>query len=189
MNKLRSFARIALAAIGIFFAFRLVDSMIMLGNTMIYAGVGGLKLPPGMVFGTVVSLMFLGLCFAAICYVCLYKREQLAERIVGTDEPGDPHSQMDWLHIAFRLVCITAGLYCLHSVAVRIVYALRGYLASRAYDSQVASRVVSTELILGWLVMLAIGTYLICGAPHFVRWHVKKTLEQSQLQEKEQELK
>ncbi len=183
MNKLHSFARIALAAIGIFFAFRLIDNMIMLGNTMIFAGVGGSKLPPGMVFATVVSLMFLGLCFAAICYVCLYKREQLAERIVGTEEPAGPHSQVDWLYVAFRLVCITAGIYCLHSVAWRIVYTLRVYLAS-SYDS----RVLSTELVLGWLVMLAAGIYLVCGAPDFVRWHVKKTLEQCQLQEEEQEL-
>ena len=189
MNDLRSLARIALAATGIFFAFRLLDNMIMLGNTMIFAGLGGTKLPPGTVFATVVSLMFLGLCFAAICYVCLYKREQLAERIVGTDEPGDPRSQIDWLHVAFRLVCIAAGLYCLHSVAWRIIYTLRGYLTLRADGSQAASRLLSTELILGWLIMLAIGTYLICGAPHFVRWHVKRTLEECQLRGKRQELK
>ncbi len=184
MNELHSFARIALAATGIYFAFRLIDNMITLVMTMIFTGVGGLSLPTGMVFATVVSLMFLGLCFAAICYVCLYKREQLAERIVGTDELADPRSQIDWLHVAFRLVCITAGIYCLHSVAWRIVYALRVYLP---YRSQTASRPLGTELVLGWLVMLAIGTYLVCGAPHFVRWHVKKTLEQCQLQEEEQE--
>ena len=175
MSNLRSFARIALAAAGIFFAFRLIDNMITLVNTMIFAGVGGLGLPSGMLVATVVSLTFLGLCLAAICYVCLCKRERLAERIVGTDELADPRSQIDWLHVAFRLVSITAGLYCLHSVAWRIVYALRAYLPSRA------SRVLGTELILGWLVMLAIGTYLVCGAPHFVRWHVKKTLEQCRL--------
>ena len=169
MNDLRSFARIALAAAGIFFAFRLIDIMIMLFNRMIFVGLG---------FATVISLMFLGLCLASICYACLYKREQLAERIVGTDELADPHSQVDWLYVAYRLVCITAGLYCLHSVAWRIAYALRGYLG---YGSQAASRAFSTELVLGWLVMLAIGIYLVCGAPHFVRWHVKKTLEQCRL--------
>ena len=67
MNNLRSFARIALAAAGIFFAFRLIDNMIALVNTMIFAGVGGLGLPSGMLVATVVSLTFLGLCLAAIC--------------------------------------------------------------------------------------------------------------------------
>ena len=176
MNKLHSFASIALAAIGIFFAARLIDYMLMFGNTMIIVGLG---------FATVIPLMFLGLCFAAIWYVCLYKREQLAEKIVGTDELADPHSQVDWLYVAFRLVCIAAGVYCLHSVAWRIAYALRRYLA---YSSQAASSFLTTELILGWLVMLAIGIYLVCGAPHFVRWHVKKTLEQCRLQEEEHKL-
>jgi len=30
--------------------------------------------------------------------------------------------------------------------------------------------------------MLTIGIYLVCGAPHFVRWQVKKTLEQCKQQ-------
>jgi hypothetical protein len=181
MDKLRSFAKIALAAIGIFFAFRLFDNMIMLVNTIIFGGLRGSKFLPGMVFASVVSLMFLGLCLAAICYVCFYKREQLAERIVGTDEPADPRSQIDWLYTAFRLVCIAAGLYCLHSVIWRFVYAIQRHIVSRAQNYDVVSRVFRMELVLGWLVMLAIGTYLICGAPHFVRWHVRKTLEQCRL--------
>ncbi|MHC4430453.1 MAG: hypothetical protein ACYTBS_01305 [Planctomycetota bacterium] len=175
MNNLRSFARIALAATGIYFAFRLIDNMITLVMTMIFMGVGGSSLSLRVVVATVVSLLLLCLCFAAICYVCLYKREQLAERIVGTDEPADPRSEIDWLHVAFRLVCIIAGIYCLHSVIWRIFYALRAF----------ASGAFRTDLIFGWLVMLAIGTYLVCGAPHFARWHVKKTLQQCRLQQKE----
>jgi len=180
MNNLRSFARIALAATGIYFAFRLIDNMITLVMTMIFSGVGGFNPSPRMLVATVVSLMFLCLSFAAMCYVCLYKREQLAERIVDTDELDDPRSQIDWLHVAFRLVCIVAGIYFLHSAIWRIVYALR------AFGSQAASGAFRTDLIFGWLVMLAIGTYLICGAPHFVRWHVKKTLQECRLQGKEQ---
>ena len=34
------------------------------------------------------------------------------------------------------------------------------------------------NLSLVWLLMLTIGIYLACGAPHFVRWHVRKTIEQ-----------
>jgi hypothetical protein len=41
-----------------------------------------------------------------------------------------------------------------------------------------ASVYFSWERVLGWFVLLAMGIYLICGAPHFVRWQVKKTVEQ-----------
>jgi len=35
--------------------------------------------------------------------------------------------------------------------------------------------------------MLTASVYLLCGAPHFVRWQVKKTIEQCKEQQVEAE--
>ena len=181
MNKLHSFARIAISAIGLFFAFYLINHMITYGNALIYMALGGMAQSVGMIIGTVIGLLFLGLFLVVICYFFLYKREQLALKISKPVETADPHSEIDWLFAAFRLICFAAGIYCLHSVAWRIVHAMRGYIASRSASSSITPPNLSTELILGWLIMSAIGIYLLCGAPHFVRWHVKQTLEQCEL--------
>ncbi len=40
------------------------------------------------------------------------------------------------------------------------------------------SRFATLDRLLYPLFVLAIAAYLICGAPHFVKWQVKKTLQQ-----------
>jgi hypothetical protein len=136
------------------------------------------------------------LCMGVLLYIFLYKREWLAKWIVGNDELAPPKagliqsratpwpaSQIQWLPVAFRLVCVTAGLYCLFTVGWNKSFNLIRYhmfkpeAAREGYKALYTAKFLSIELIIRWLIMLAIGIYLVCGAPHFVRWHVKRTLE------------
>jgi hypothetical protein len=132
---------------------------------------------------------FLGLCLAALLYVFLYRREQLAKRIVGAGELAQPDSHILWLPAALRLVCIAAGLYSLNLVIWNTTRILATYLMYRSQihgHTTFSRRVLSTESLLSCLVMAALGIYLVCGAPHFVRWQLKKTLKQcKQFAEKE----
>jgi len=173
MNKIHSFAQIVVAAIGIIFCIRTFSQML--------ATFGMLNIR----FLTWSVCAFLGtsLALVAVCYFFLYKRRQLAEMIVGKDDFPDADSKMQWLPATFRLVCIFAGLYCLHSTAWSIVYELRIYFMARAYGNLHVSERLNPALVSGWVFALAIGVYLLCGAPHFVRWQVKKTLEQCVSQE------
>jgi hypothetical protein len=36
------------------------------------------------------------------------------------------------------------------------------------------------QRLVGWIIQLPLAIYLICGAPHFVNWQVRKTLEHCQ---------
>lgn len=172
MNKIHSFAKVLLAAIGIFFAIRLLPSIF---TPISLAAMMPSELPilTALFWSAVASL-----CLVVLLYVFVYKREQLAKKIVRANEAPEPDSQIQWLPVAFRLLCITAGLYCLHTVAWRIMYNLTRYAMYKGQAAQYARQFLNIEQTVSWLVMLAIGIYLVCGAPHFVRWHVKETLEQ-----------
>lgn len=181
MNKIHSFAKIILAAIGIFFAIRIMPQMLMpLGLARIKPSVESTVI-------ALVSTLFFGLCLAVIFYVFVYKREQLARKIVGTNELPEPDSQIQWLPVAFRLISITAGLYCLHTALWQITntfirIAMYKVRSVPGYKTIYTGYTGNIEEVLVWLIMLTIGIYLLCGAPHFVRWQVKKTLEECKQQ-------
>ena len=181
MNKIHSFAKVVLAAIGIFFAIRIIANMTTLISLTITMH------PDASIITAVIWFPLLGLCLAVICYIFLYKREWLAKWIVGTDAIAEPDSQIQWLPAAFRLVCVAAGMYCLYTVGWDVIYRLIPliqYYMSKSdtprlgYKVLYTANILNIEQIIGWLIMLAIGIYLVCGAPHFVRWQVKKTLQQ-----------
>ena len=56
---------------------------------------------------------------------------------------------------------------------------LGGMLASLSAGEafNVSSSGRMTRYIIGWILNLPLAIYFICGAPHFVRWQVRKTLE------------
>ena len=178
MNRMHTLAKIMLSGIGIFFAIRLIASIV----TPISLAVTMPSELPILValFWTVA----LGLCLVVLLYVFFYKREELAKKIVGANELPEPDSQIQWLPVAFRLVCVAAGMYCLHIVLWNMMYTLIQYFSFKPYAAQsgykvmYTAKLLSIELIIRWLIMLTAGIYLVCGAPHFVRWQAKKTLEQ-----------
>jgi hypothetical protein len=183
MNKMHTLAKIMLSGIGIFFAIRLLSTI----PTLLWVAItqsSDLSLPLAL-FWTA----FLGLCLAALLYVFLYRREHLAKRIVGAGELAEPDSHMLWLPAALRLVCIAAGLYSLNLVTWNTTRILATYLMYKSHihaHTTFTRSVLSTESLLSCLVMAALGIYLVCGAPHFVRWQLKKTLKQcKQFAEKE----
>ncbi len=182
MNRMHALAKIMLCGIGIFFAIRFTSGMV----TMTWMAIAkpsklSILIP---LFWTVI----IASCLAVVLYVFLYKREELAKKIVGANELPEPESQIQWLPVAFRLVCIAAGMYCLHIVLWNMTYTLTKYFsfklgaAQSGYKVLHTAKIVTIEEILIWLITLAVGIYLVCGAPRFVRWQVKKTLEQCKQQ-------
>ncbi len=130
-----------------------------------------------------VSLMLtMALAFGVTC-LCILRPDFLLDRLVveGEQEKEIGHP----VTFAFRLVAMAAGLLCLFwtlPVLVRIVSELA---ASREREFE-GFRLFFTggrgylrwEYVGGAVLRLAMGIYLVCGAPHFVRWQVKKTMEQ-----------
>ena len=173
-----------LSGIGIFFAIRLIAPI----TTAISWAVA--YRAEGPVFTALFGVAVAALCLAAVCYIFIYKREQLAKRIIGTDGLPEPDSPVEWLPVAFRLISIAAGLYCLHTVLWHVTNALIRYAMYKPRSvpgyktiyTGYAARSLNIEGLLVWLIMLTIGIYLVWGAPHFVRWHVRKTIEQCKQQ-------
>jgi len=184
MNKVHTLAKIMLSGIGIFFGIRLIASIVtVISLALTYQT--ELRILTALFWTAVFAL-----CLAAVCYIFIYKSEQLAKRIVGTDELLEPDSPVKWLPVAFKLISIAAGLYCLHIVLWQVtstliryaMYKPRSVPGYKTIYTGYAGRFLNVEEVLVWLIMLAIGIYLVCGAPHFVRWHVRKTLEQCKQQ-------
>jgi hypothetical protein len=178
MNNTHAFTKVILAAIGIFFSIRIISQMAMaLGFLTTNPSLKSLGL-------AIVSLSITGFGLAVVCYLFLYKREELAKKIVGQKEPAEPAAQIQWLPAAFRLICIFAGLHCLYAVSWRLIYKL-GQYSFYNRPGMYTAKIVNMEDVLYWLIMLTASVYLLCGAPHFVRWQVRKTIEQC----KEQQVK
>jgi len=178
MNKMHSLAKIVLTGIALYLAFYLCTTVIM----MPFALLSGALYESSLL--SIVLFLFISLCLAASIYVLIYHRDKWAEKIVGTTDLPGPDVQIQWLPVAFRLVAVVAGLFCLYRLVVKIIWVVvrlamaKGPSSSPGYVQYFTSKILTVEQILDWLILLVIGIYFLCGAPHFVRWQVKKTLEQ-----------
>lgn len=134
------------------------------------------------------ALLAVGGAVAALVYAFIYKRDVLAKRIVGSQEQPESGPEIPWLPTALRLICIAGGIYFLSivlwyttSVISQLArfkaetYPVNGTTYTRFYTGFAP---FSFRNLLPWIIMLICGVYLLCGAPHFVRWHVKKTLQE-----------
>ena len=113
----------------------------------------------------------------AVAWVILSQLDRWAEKVVGPtcdEQPGQPVAV---LPAAFRMVSVFSGLLCLYWLVPRIISAVQGYIIARQHNFDYASAKVNPTHILAWAIQAALAIYLLFGAPHFVRWQVKKTLE------------
>jgi len=171
---MHTLTKIVLSAIAIFFAIRLLSQLptaiLWFYSKPAWETAGSLFL----------SLLLVTGAIAALLYLFVYRRESLAKKIVGPEQLPEPDSQIQWLPVSLRLICIAGGIYFLSTVlwhTTRVINHLAAFKAKNACTTYTYAP-FSSRNILPWLIMLTIGIYLLCGAPHFVRWHVKKTLQQ-----------
>jgi hypothetical protein len=175
MNKMHTLTKIILSATGIFFAIRLL-SQLPLAISYFFSK------PSWETAGSLsfAILVTVGLIFVLL-YLFFYKSDSLAKKIVGSEQLPEPDSQIQWLPIALRLICITGGIYLL-SIVIWQAEAVLDQFAVRKMEAR--AHAIYTALlftyrsVLPWVTMLICSIYLLCGAPHFVRWQVKKTLQQ-----------
>jgi hypothetical protein len=171
MNDMRALTKIILGTLGIFLLIQMIP---LFTNVMAMAfGASSQTLSGYYVFsflGVILLWAFL------ILSVFLFKRDR-AVRWITKDIPAqtEPAAATNWIYFAYRLVCFIVGLLLCYrflmavpNVVVRIPYYLRG-----AQESGFSILLQS----FGVLLLLPAGIYLLCGAPHFVRWQVSKTLE------------
>jgi hypothetical protein len=173
MNDLRKLTRIILIGLGVYILLRYTLNLFLIIPYFLLEDSR---------FGTfgivqILSYVFAIIYVGTIIYLIFYKADFFAERII---KPQEQEQCLVWyVPFAFRLVSVFAGILFLYWVVPSIISTVSGYMASAAGDNFVkASGYFSWDRVLGWIVLLAMGIYLLCGAPHFVRWQVKKTVEQ-----------
>lgn len=187
MNKMHTLAKILLSVIGIFFSIRLLSQLP-------YAVFGFYSKPSWETAGALLfSLSLVAVSIGLLVYFLIYRNDKLAQKIIGSEQLPEPDSQIalpqvQWLPVAMRLICIAGGIYFLINVLWHTTYIVNQLAMFKAETYSVNGTTYtrfytnfapfSVRSLLPWIIMLVCGVYLLFGAPHFVRWQVKKTLQQ-----------
>jgi hypothetical protein len=174
MNRLQMLARIMLVGMGLFIAINSLPQLIMTFQMFIFtlrasdsARTWGIGSP------SLIALFVSPIYLCAGLYFLVYKSRSLALKIAPYTESDDTSMTPEWLPTAYRLVCVGTGLFFLYSTFWQIISLLNNLSFYRQYQGSASP--VSITKLLGLGMSLAIGLYLITGAPHFVQWHVRKT--------------
>ena len=172
MEKTLALTKVALSVMGLFFIIRLTPQIILF-VPMVIANYS-LEL---FITALILSLI-VGLIIWALIYFSMYNRTFLAKKIIGAEDITDDSSSYPWFPAAMRMGCVFAGLYCLYISATKsaqLLYFVMIYKMSVS-DSSLWPKFGADYILPCLLIIPAI--YLLFGAPHFVRWQVKKTIEQ-----------
>lgn len=174
MNKMISLAKIMFVGLGIFLSIAVIQNILF----MIAAVLQPFSWQSFGFFiaGLCISLVFL----TAVIKMLIFKRDKWARRLIAKDiAPDQPLNTELTLAMAFRLVCVGSGLYCLRSFLWSISHLLRNLSMNIKYNQDAGVRYFSSVSVdyIQPILLLIFSVYLLCGAPHFVRWQVKKTLE------------
>ena len=110
MNKMHALAKIILSAIGIYFTICLL-SQLPYAIFMFYP-----KPSWETAASSLLSLLLTAGLIALLLYFFFYKSESLAKKIVGSEQLPEPDSQIQWLPVALRLICVAGGIYFLNTV-------------------------------------------------------------------------
>jgi NADH:ubiquinone oxidoreductase subunit 5 (subunit L)/multisubunit Na+/H+ antiporter MnhA subunit len=127
-------------------------------------------------FASLISSIFAIAYAILIIYVLFYKANFLTEKIVGTET--EPKERIWWLPFAFRLTAVFSGILYLYRVIPSIVSMLCACLLVSERQGAIPPTWLTWNYVIRYIILLALGIYLLYGAPHFVRWQVRKTLEQ-----------
>jgi len=172
MTDLQKLTRIMLLGLAAYFLLDLVLGVIRSGAYI----VAGIYMSTSFWIPQVVTLALMVIFAGVILYVAVYRVDSIVEKILKGEKISGVN--IPWLPAAFRLLSVAGGFLCLFkfitAVSSSVLFTM--YSAHKNMHVTFYPRAVSEAVGAG--LVLVLGIYLVCGAPHFVRWQVKKTLEQ-----------
>jgi hypothetical protein len=172
-NELRVIARIMLIGVGLYVV--LQTSLTILGNLAVMPLVASAKADMSMIIGAFV--IYIAIALATVFFLARCANRCSAK--IAESEPVDD-TQIMWLAVAFRLICVTAGVYFLYWSVPNIVITLSMYMSANMSDKPGLQYMYMSSKpdIIRYALMLVFSIYLAYGAPGFVRWQVRMTLKQ-----------
>jgi hypothetical protein len=181
MNQVKAFAKTLISILGIYWlimlAINAVKSLFTLSVMIFVLDANNKKRDIPSMFIELFGFLILFILILGI----LRKRNKIAEKIAGIEGVQVSLSQVDFVPIVFRLACVLVGMFCFYEAASILL----SFTMSSACFQLLGEKmnIHSPFLASYWYLFLITtifviaGIYFICGAPHFVRWHIKKTLE------------
>jgi hypothetical protein len=169
MNDLHKLARIILVALG---TYLLLTYGVGIFATLPYLFSGQPQMRSFAIKG-LVSFAMLAVCLGLVIYALICRADLLSSKIIGIHESDQ--TSVWWLPFAFRLAAVCAALMMLSRSIFALTSTIVNYIGMMALMPAKAS--ISWHVLVASLIQLALAIYLLCGAPHFVRWQVRKTLE------------
>ena len=168
-NELNVIARIVLVGVGIYVILQTLSSVfsIMVAMPML-ASAGVEKMPMA-----VISLGIYAIITIAAVYFLFRCAKRISSKIVGPEMADE--TQVSWLAVGFRLVCVSAGILFLYWSVPNLIASLVMYMN---FKSGQQMYIYSRPDIARYIVLLVLSIYFAFGAPGFVRWQVKRTLKQ-----------
>ncbi|RKY06972.1 MAG: hypothetical protein DRP65_11025 [Planctomycetota bacterium] len=178
MNKMQTIARITLAAIALYiileFAKHIPSSLYFIGHA------GELTLTS--LFMAFVATGSMIILVVIIAWQLIVRGEKWACKIVTKAQNYEAEEKTNWLPTTYHIIAVSLGILFIWWT-IPYIFQLLYYikLAQPSSNGQYRQFYSGGYRVLPTLVSvigrLIISVYLLCGAPHFVRWQIKKTLE------------
>jgi len=166
--ELNIIARIVLIGVGLYVVLQMFLNILQ--SILIWPFAKESNLPVYMIF---IILGIYVIISAAAVYFLFRCANRISAKILGPEQVVD--TQVSWLSVAFRLVCVCVGILFLYWSIPNLFSSLFMYMN---YKDQKYVYMMSRPYIARDIVLLGLGIYFAFGAPGFVRWQVKRTLKQ-----------
>jgi hypothetical protein len=174
MNKMHAIAKIVAAILGIYLL--MISALALLQSLIITlsAGIGRQAAPFWAIFA--VSMLAMAGFIVAVFYFLIYRTDIIARKIIKQDDFPEPTNPSAWYPFAMRLTVMMGGFFFLSKTLSTLSSTVNQIQFQYSLRSD-GSMWRFYGYLIYLLIYLAISIYLLSGAPHFVRWQIKKTRE------------
>ncbi len=180
MTKMQIFAKTVLTILGIY----AVATFYYL-----YPGQYTSQMEESTILREIMSFCAFTALAAFVTYFMIFNNDSIAVKIAGPGEQLSQQSQTNLLSKSLRIGLVLAGLMLLpRSVPTIVKIPKIFFLIRPAVNDIIISKSVPKILRLSYaqwyrniyeFMKTILSIYLICGAPHFIAWQVKNSLQES----------
>ena len=177
MTKMQTLAKTTLTVLGIYAVLTLCNS---------YPGSFMYRREQPAIMPEILFLSAFTVLATLAVYFIIFNNTTFSKRIAGPGEIPEPRKQIDLLGKSLRIGLVFTGLMLLpRSIPTLTKTPKMFLLIGSAIDDIVISKRYPRMLILSYsewfrntydFLKAMLALYLICGAPHFIRWQLKHTL-------------
>ena len=173
--KMRTLARVLLAVLGVYLLSQIVLNLGMYIPFLFSDLVDNFSL-----FGKFLLALYSAFYIAFITFLIfqlLFRGEKWAVKIVPVEEIETNQEKIFTLPIAFRFGFVLCGVLIIYWVLGSIPRVIFSFFGLYRRQTGVPLSFHEWSTLLSVIFRLALGVYLIFGAPHFVRWQVRQVQE------------